>query len=106
VAGVRPTRWISLLGGLVGGIYLLIGIVEAATTTGEAANVLLSASLLCAGALVLYGIFARGHVSAKLVTLGALLGIVGTALTLVVPVVAMALVVLVYHNDNRPPVVP
>jgi hypothetical protein len=106
VAEGRRTLWISLLGGLVGGVYLLLGVVEALATTGEATNVVLWSSLLCAGALVLYGIFARGHVSPKLVTIGALIGIVGTALTLVVPLIAMALVVLVYHNENRPPVAP
>jgi drug/metabolite transporter (DMT)-like permease len=106
VAGERPTRWIRILGGVVGGVYLVAGIAEAVATSGETTNVVLWVSLLCAAALVLYGIFARGHVSPKVVTLGALAGIVGTALTLVVPVVAMVLVVLVYHNENRPPVAP
>jgi hypothetical protein len=106
VARGRPTRWISLLGGLVGGVYLLLGIAEALATSGETTNVVLWVSLLGGGALVLYGIFGHGGVSPKLVTVGALAGIVGSALTLIVPVAAMVLVVLVYHDENRPSVAP
>jgi hypothetical protein len=102
----RPSRWISLLGGLVGGVYLLLGIAEALATSAESASMVLWVLLLCGGALVLYGIFGRGGVSPKLVTVGALAGIVGSALTLIVPVAAIVLVVLVYHDENRPSVAP
>jgi hypothetical protein len=37
---------------------------------------------------------------------GALLGIVGTAWTLIVPVLSMALVVLTFHNAQRPRAAP
>jgi hypothetical protein len=63
-------------------------------------------SLLGGGALVLYGVFGRGHVSTRLVVAGALLGIVATAWTLIVPVLAMVLVVLTFNSAQRPPAAP
>ena len=63
-------------------------------------------SLWGGGALVLYGVFGREFVSAKLVTAGALLGMIATAWTLIVPVLAIALAVLSFNSVQRGPAAP
>ena len=103
----RPSRWVSILGGVVGGIYVVFGIGEVAAHVDEPASLVFWVlSLLGGGALVLYGVFGRDGVSTRLVVAGALLGIVGTAWTLIVPVLSMVLVVLTFHNAQRPPAAP
>jgi hypothetical protein len=63
-------------------------------------------SLLGGGALVLYGVFGRRPVSGRMVVAGALLGVVGTAWTLIVPVLASVLVVLMFNSAQRGPAAP
>ena len=106
VRAERPTRLVRILGGVVGGIYLAFGVGEVAGHLDEPASLAFWApTLLGGGALVLYGVFLRAG-SAKLVAAGALLGIVGTAWTLIVPVLAIVLVVLTFNGAQRPPAAP
>lgn len=104
----RPNRWVCILGGFVGGVYLAFGVGELVAHLDQPVSLAFWApSLLGGGALVLYGIFGpRSRFSTKLVVAGALLGIVATAWTLIVPVLAMLLVVLTFNSAHRDPVVP
>lgn len=103
----RRSRWVSILGSVVGGVYVVFGIGEVAAHVDEPGSLVFWVlSLLGGGALVLYGVFGRDGVSTRLVVAGALLGIVGTAWTLIVPVLSMVLVVLTFHNAQRPPAAP
>ena len=98
--------WVRALGGVVGGIYLAFGSESSrGTSTSRPAWSFWAPTLLGGGALVLYGVFLRAG-SAKLVAAGALLGIVGTAWTLIVPVLAIVLVVLTFNGAQRPPAAP
>jgi hypothetical protein len=104
----RPNRWVRSLGGFVGGIYLAFGAGELVAHLDQPVSLAFWApSLLGGGALVLYGIFGRRRrFSTRLVVAGALLGIVATAWTLIVPMLAMLLVVLTFNSAHRDPVVP
>ena len=103
----RPTRWVSILGGVVGGIYLVFGVGEVLAHLDQPVSLAFWApSLLGGGALVLYGIFARPRVSTKLVVVGALLGLVATAWTLIVPVLAIVLVLLTFNSAQHRPAAP
>lgn len=104
----RPTWWVRILGGVVGGIYVVFGIGELAAHLDERASLVFWVpTLLGGGALVLYGVFGRRRRgSTNLVVAGALLGLIGTAWTLIVPVLAMLLVVLTFNGAHRPPAAP
>ena len=107
MAGERSTRWIRILGGVVGGTYLALGAAELVSHLDEPGSLAFwLPSLWGGGALVLYGVFGRAFVSAKLVTAGALLGMLATAWTLIVPILAIALVVLTYSRAERGPASP
>ena len=100
--GERSTRWIRILGGVVGGVYLALGAGELASHLDQPGSLAFwLPSLWGGGALVLYGVFGREVVSAKLVTAGALIGMVATAWTLIVPALAIALVVLTFNSAQR-----
>jgi hypothetical protein len=103
VPAERRSRWVSILGGVVGGIYVAFGIGEVVAHLDDPAGLLFWVpTLLGGGALVLYGVFGRDGVATRLVVAGALLGLVATAWTLIVPVLAMVLVVTTFHNAQRP----
>jgi hypothetical protein len=107
VAAERSQRWVPILGGVVGGLFLALGTAELVTHLDEPASLAFwLPSLWGGGALVLYGVFGRAQVSARLVTFGALLGMIATAWTLIVPVLAIALVVLTFNAAPRGPVAP
>jgi hypothetical protein len=107
VPGERSTRWIRILGGVVGGVYLTLGAFEFVTHLDDPGSLAFwLPSLWGGGALVLYGVFGRPSVSAKLVTAGALLGMIATAWTLILPVLAIALVVLTFNSAQRGPARP
>lgn len=100
----RSTRWVPILGGVVGGAYSVFGLGELVTHLDEPASLLFwLPTLWGGGALVLYGTFARAEVLAKTVIAGAVLGSVATAWTLILPVLAIALVVLVLNAPKRAP---
>jgi hypothetical protein len=103
-----PSRWVRILGGVVGGIYLVFGAGELLAHLDQTVSLVFWApSLLGGGALVLYGIFGRqSRFSTRLVVAGALLGLVATAWTLIVPVLAIVLVVLTFNSAQRKPVAP
>jgi lipid-A-disaccharide synthase-like uncharacterized protein len=63
-------------------------------------------SLIGGGALVLYGVFGRSRARTKLVVAGALLGVIATAWTLIVPVLSIVLVVLTFNGGQRKPAAP
>ena len=105
--GERSTRWIRILGGVVGGVYLALGAAEFASHLDDPGSLVFwLPSLWGGGALVLYGVFGRAVVSAKLVTAGALIGMVATAWTLIVPILAIALVVVTFNGAQRGPASP
>jgi hypothetical protein len=103
-----PSRWVRILGAIVGAIYLVFGAGELLAHLDQTVSLVFWApSLLGGGALVLYGIFGRqSRFSTRLVVFGALLGLVATAWTLVVPVLAIVLVVLTFNSAQRKPVAP
>ncbi|KQV67738.1 hypothetical protein ASC64_10985 [Nocardioides sp. Root122] len=92
----RVTRFATLS---LGVLYVAAGaaeIVRAATSTGDG-GVILPGTLVAGGALVLTGLALtppQPHVGRGLVCVGSLLGILATAGTVVVPVLAVAVVVL------------
>jgi uncharacterized membrane protein HdeD (DUF308 family) len=104
----RPSRWVRILGVVVGGIYLVFGVGELLAHLDQPVSLAFWApSLLGGGALVLYGVFGRpSRYSTKLVVAGSLLGLVATAWTLIVPVLAIVLVVLTFNSAHRNPVAP
>jgi hypothetical protein len=98
------TRWVTILGCIVGGLYLALGVAEFATHLDEPLSLMFwMSSLWGGGALVLYGIFGRAEVSTRLVIAGALLGVLATAWTLLVPLLAVALVVFTIRDEYRGP---
>jgi hypothetical protein len=103
----RPTRWVSILGGVVGGIYLLFGVGEVLAHLDQPSSLAFWVpTLLGGGALVLYGVFGRRPVSSRMVVAGSLLGLIATAWTLIVPVLAIILVVLTFGSAQRGPAAP
>jgi hypothetical protein len=108
VPAERPSRWVQVLGAIVGAIYIAFGVGELVAHAGHPVSLAFWApSLLGGGALVLYGIFGRPtRFSTKLIVVGSLLGLVATAWTLIVPVLAMVLVVLTFNSAHRDPVAP
>jgi len=108
VAAERSSsRWVRILGGVVGGIYLVFGVGELLAHLDHPVSLAFWApSLLGGGALVLYGVFGRSRAASKLVVAGALLGLVATAWTLVIPVLAIVLVVLTFNGAQRGPAAP
>jgi hypothetical protein len=101
-ADPSTSRWVRGLGGVVGGIYLVFGVGELLAHLDHPVSLAFWApSLLGGGALVLYGVFGRSRASTKLVVAGALLGLVATAWTLIVPVLAIVLVVLTFNGAQR-----
>jgi hypothetical protein len=95
---------VSILGGVVGGLYVAFGAAELVTHVDQPVSLIFwITSLWGGGALLLYGIFGRPEVSTRMVTFGALLGLVATAWTLVIPLLAIALVILAIRDEHRDP---
>jgi hypothetical protein len=96
-----------MLGGIVGGLYVALGIAELATHLDEPVSLIFwLSSLWGGGALVLYGVFGRPEVTTRLVIAGSLLGLVATAWTLIIPVLAIALVIFAIRDQHRGPATP
>jgi hypothetical protein len=103
----RSTRWVRILGAVVGGVYLAFGVAELVSHLDDPASLAFwLPSLWGGGALVLYGVFGRAGRrggSGKLVAAGALLGMLATAWTLILPVLAIVLVVLTFNSARSGP---
>jgi hypothetical protein len=97
-----------MLGAALGAIYLAFGVGELIAHLDQPVSLAFWVpSLIGGGALVLYGIFGRRtRFSTRLVVFGALLGLVATAWTLIVPVLAIVLVVLTFNGAQRGPAAP
>ena len=95
---------VSILGGIVGGVYVAFGVLELVTHLDHPVSLFFwMTSLWGGGALVLYGVFGRPEVSTRMVTFGALLGMLATAWTLVIPLLSIVLVVLAIRDAHRDP---
>ena len=98
----RSRRLASILGGVVGGLYVVFGVVEVASHLDEPAGLVFwISSLWGGGALVLYGTFGRPEIATRLVVAGALLGFLATVWTLVIPLLVSALVFVSIRNSGR-----
>jgi hypothetical protein len=99
---------VRMLGAALGAIYLAFGVGELIAHLDQPVSLAFWVpSLIGGGALVLYGIFGRRtRFSTRLVVFGALLGLVATAWTLIVPVLAIVLVVLTFNGAQRGPAAP
>ena len=99
---LRATR---PLGATVGVLLLVLGVAEFATHLDEPLSLFFwLPSLLGGGALVLVGVFrmfAQAWLSEVLVIIGALLGFLATAWTVLMPVLLLTLVVLTIVRMNR-----
>jgi hypothetical protein len=102
---VRLTRGLTL--GL-GSLYLAAGVVEAVkyVRSDEGDMWFRSGTLLGGGALVLVGLASvrrRPHTGSAVICIGSLLGILATAWTVVVPILALAVVVLTVEGTTKEP---
>jgi hypothetical protein len=103
----RPIRWTRALRTTVGGISLALGAGERVAHGDQPVSLAFWApSLRGGGALVLYGIFGRAGAAAKLVVGGAVLRVVATAWTLLVPVLSVVLVALTLTDAQAAPAAP
>jgi hypothetical protein len=97
-------RQIALLGGFLGAGFIVMGIVESAIAiNGNDSIVFFWFPALCGGGLaILLGVFKvrqPARLSVALITLGAATGGLAMAWTLIVPLLAIALVVLVWRRQ-------
>lgn len=100
------SRWTSLLGGTLGGLYLVLGVAEGAVRVDQPAPLLFWLPALWGGsALVLAGVFRSGQsagLSLALVVVGVLVASLATAWTVLLPAFGIALIVLVAVRGGRP----
>jgi len=102
----RASRWASILGGTLGILYLVLGVLELVTHLDEPMSLFFwIPALVGGGVLVLVGVF---HVtrprwlSVGLVATGLFAATLATAWTIVVPVAALFLAVLVVLRPEPP----
>ena len=106
----RISRATRALGAAVGGGLLILGVAELITHLDEPLSLFFwLPALWGGGALVLVGVFratARAWLPVVLVILGAFLGILASAWTVLMPVLALTLVVLTIVRASRQALVP
>lgn len=90
----------------LGAVYLVLGVVQLVAHTGDSARSLLfwGVTLLGGGAVVLAGVYVAHRSSdagRAMVTVGAVLGMVSTVWTVVVPVLAVAVVVYAVREPRQ-----
>jgi hypothetical protein len=102
-------RVLTALSWIVGIAFIVLGLVEvvARVMADEPANwtaiALWSVTLLGGGALVLVGSFAlpeRRGLSTALVVAGCVLGVLGSAWTILLPILAIVLIFMRMRSDN------
>lgn len=102
----RRARLTRALGATVAAGFLALGAGELVTRLDHPLPLLFWLPTLWGGAaLILLGFFhpaARGHRSTALVVLGALLGLIPSVWTVLMPVLVLALVVLTITGRGRP----
>jgi len=102
---VRVTRTPSVLGGVLGSLYLVFGVLEGITHLDEPASLAFwLPALLGGGTLVLIGVFRvtePAWLSTLLVGGGLFAASLATAWTVLLPVAAAALFVLVVRRSGR-----
>ena len=95
----RSERWTRRLGATLGIIYLALGVAESITHLDESGSLVFWApALLGGGTLVLLGVFVvrePGWLSTSLVGLGLLGATLATAWTIILPLAAIGLFILV-----------
>ncbi len=101
----RTTKGVRALGGTIGGVFLALGVAELVTHLDEPLSLFFwLPSLWGGGALVLVGVFgsaAGPRLSLGFMILGALLGLLATAWTVVMPVLVLVFLVLVIVQARR-----
>jgi hypothetical protein len=101
----RISRVTRGLGATVGVVFLMLGVAELVTHLDEPRSLFFwLPSLWGGGALVLVGVFrtsARPWLSDVLLIIGALLGLLATAWTVLMPVLLLTLVVLTIVRRTR-----
>ena len=106
----RISRATRALGATVGGGLLILGVVEFITHLDEPLSLFFwLPALWGGGALVLMGAFratSRAWLSVVLAILGAFLGLLASAWTVLMPVLALTLVVLTIVRASRQALVP
>lgn len=103
----RLSRVVRALGATIGAAYLALGVVEFVTHLDEPRSLFFwLPALWGGGALVLVGVFGsstRPRLSVALGIVGALLGLLATAWTLVMPILVLVFFVLVVVKASRRP---
>jgi hypothetical protein len=101
----RVTRSASVLGGVLGSIYLVLGVLEGITHLDEPASLAVwLPALLGGGTLVLVGVFKvkePGWLSNLLVASGLVAASAATVWTVLLPLANVALLVLVVVRSGR-----
>ena len=100
----RVTRTTSVLGGVLGSLYLVFDVLEGITHLDEPASLAFwLPALLGGGTLVLIGVFRikePGWLSILFVGVGLLAASLATAWTVVLPLIAVTLLVLVVRRSG------
>jgi hypothetical protein len=108
--GDRLSRAVRALGATIGAVFLVLGVAELVTHLDEPFSLLFwLPALWGGGALVLIGVFGpwtRPGLSLALMIVGAFLGLLATAWTVVMPVLVFAFFVLVVVQAGRRPPTP
>lgn len=101
----RTTRAIRILGALVGGSFFILGIGELIVRLDDPAPLAFWLPTLWGGSFfVLFGVFGRSVTpknSPLFVLLGAILGLLPTVWTILLPLLSIALVVLTFRRASR-----
>ena len=101
----RSDRWTRRLGAALGIIYVALGVAESITHLDEPGSLVFWApALLGGGTLVLLGVFIvrePGWLSTSLVGVGLLGATVATAWTIILPLAAIGLFVMVALRSTR-----
>jgi hypothetical protein len=106
----RLCQAVRALAATIGAVYLALGVAELVTHLGDPLSLFFwLPALWGGGALVLVGMFGpstRPRLSMALVIVGALLGLLATAWTVIMPVLVLAFFVLITLRAGRRPPAP